>query len=109
MSNSITLYGLKNCDSCRKALKILRYADFVDIRGEAELTQKVPFWLDHVGPEILVNQRSTTWRELDASERKIAPIELLIRFPTLIKRPVIEANGRVYVGWTTAIQNELHN
>lgn len=110
----ITLYGLKTCDTCKKALKALehsrRHVDFVDIRAEADLSAKVPVWLDKVGAKALLNTRSTTWRELSQAERTGAetdPAGLLIAHPTLIKRPVIEWDGHVYVGWTNEVQSEL--
>ena len=55
-------------------------------------------------PEKLVNTRSTTWRNLSAEDKLIAeddPAGLLITYPTLIKRPVIEAGGDVIVGWSS--------
>lgn len=107
MHYEIALYGLKNCDTCRKALKALPNAKFVDIREETDLLKKVPEWLNLIGAETLINSRSKTWRNLTEDKRTSEPSELLVRYPTLIKRPVIEANGRLYVGWTNAIEIEL--
>lgn len=109
---SLTLYGLKNCDTCKKALGALN-ADghdvtMVDIREEADLAAKVPAWLKAAGPDTLVNKRSTTWRSLSTAEK--SDVEqgnaeaLLIDNPTLIKRPVIESGADVYVGWTKDVQ-----
>lgn len=107
----ITLYGLKNCDTCKKALKALGEAgqsvDFIDIRAEADLSVSVPAWLDAVGSDTLVNRRSTTWRGLDDATREQDPAALLVEHPTLVKRPVIEADGQVYVGWTKDVQAAL--
>lgn len=109
-----TLYGLKNCDTCKKALKALEAAGidpvFVDIRAEADLVAKVPVWLDAVGGKVLLNSRSTTWRGLGDAEKAGAeadPVPLLIANPTLIKRPVIEHGDDVLVGWTPATQSAL--
>ena len=107
LHNKITIYGFKNCDTCRKTLRVLPSAKFVDIREETDLQKKVPEWLNLIGADTLINTRSTTWRNLTAEERTFAPSELLVRYPTLIKRPVIEANGRLCVGWTKAIETEL--
>ena len=108
---TITLYGLKNCDTCKKAIKALEGAgkavSFVDIRAEADLPAKLPGWLDAVGAEALTNTRSTTWRGLDEAQRERAATDtrgLLSENPTLIKRPLIEAGGEVYVGWTKPVQ-----
>ena len=113
--SAMTLYGLKNCDTCKKALNALatagREVTFVDIRGEADLAAKLPQWLAAVGAEALVNKRSTTWRGLDDATRADAEGDaaaaLLAAHPTLIKRPVIEADNAVYVGWTAAVSAAL--
>lgn len=111
----LTLYGLKNCDGCKKAFKTLEAANvdvtFIDIRGEADLATKVPAWMAGVGMEALLNKRSTTWRHLSEDEKERALCDdgaaVLIANPTLIKRPVIEAGDQVLVGWTRAIETTL--
>ncbi|MEO1658311.1 MAG: ArsC/Spx/MgsR family protein [Pseudomonadota bacterium] len=107
----LTLTGLKNCDTCKKALKSLRDAgaepSFVDIRSEADLETLVPQWLDAVGADTLINKRSTTWRNLSDAERAMEPAALLQTHPTLIKRPVIETGDAIYVGWTKDVQAAL--
>tara|TARA_R110002072_G_scaffold113679_3_gene243336 strand:+ start:1616 stop:1957 length:342 start_codon:yes stop_codon:yes gene_type:complete len=108
------LYGLKNCDTCKKAMKALdaggvNYA-FVDIRAEADLKALAPRWIKAVGAGPLVNTRSTTWRGLDEAERARAesdPAGLLAEHPTLVKRPVIEHGDQVFVGWTKDVQAAL--
>jgi arsenate reductase (glutaredoxin) len=112
---ALILYGLKNCDTCKKALAALEVAGkkvtFVDIRAEADLAAKVPAWLAAAGAEALVNRRSTTWRQLPDSERAGAEgdgvSELLVANPTLIKRPVIERGDEVFVGWGTDLSAVL--
>ena len=106
---SVTLYGLKNCDTCKKALKAFEAVGtavtFVDIRAEADLAERVPVWLDAAGADLLVNRRSTTWRNLSDAERETDPGALLVANPTLVKRPVIQAGSNVYVGWSKATQS----
>lgn len=108
---SLTLYGLKNCDTCKKALKALEAAGkgvtFVDIRAEADLAALLPGWLQAAGAEVLVNRRSTTWRTLGDDDRARDPLALLSEHPTLIKRPVIDAGGTIHVGWTKQVQAML--
>ncbi|MEL6415750.1 MAG: ArsC/Spx/MgsR family protein [Pseudomonadota bacterium] len=108
---ALTLYGLKNCDTCKKAMKALDAAGqayaFVDIRADADLAALVPSWLESAGSELLINRRSTTWRNLSEAERETAPDALLIAIPTLVKRPVITDGTEVYVGWTKDVQAEL--
>ncbi len=106
----LTLYGLKTCDTCRKALSALEAAGvavtFVDVRAEADLPALLPGWLAAAGPKTLVNSRSTTWRGLSDADRAQATAAdtaaaLLAAHPTLIKRPVIVAeDGAIHVGWT---------
>lgn len=111
----LTLYGLKNCDSCRKAMTALTAGDhevaFVDIREEADLSRLVPVWLKAVGAEALVNKRSTTWRSLSDAEKKEAlsgdAAKILIANPTLIKRPVIDAGAAIHIGWTKGMEQTL--
>ena len=108
---SLTLYGLKNCDTCKKALNALeaagRTVEFVDIRAEADLSTLLPVWLNEAGSDILINRRSTTWRNLSDGERAGEPLALLMQHPTLIKRPVIDADGHVQVGWAKSVQAAL--
>jgi len=113
--SALTLYGLKNCDTCKKALKALhsagRTVTFVDIRADANLEAKLPVWLAAAGNDALVNKRSTTWRGLDEATRARADgtgaAALLAANPTLIKRPVIELDDTVHVGWTVAVSDAL--
>lgn len=107
----LTLYGLKNCDTCKKALKSLvaagKTVQFVDIRADVDLASKVPLWLAAAGADLLVNRRSTTWRNLDEAARASDPQALLTANPTLVKRPVIEAGQTVHIGWSKDVQAAL--
>ena len=112
----LTVYALKTCDTCRKAIKALTpiHADLVvvDIREEADLAALVPEWLKTVDVETLVNKRSTTWRGLSADDqaRVMTPAgatALLLEHPTLVKRPVIVEGSNIWVGWTKAVQSDL--
>lgn len=100
------IYGLRTCDTCRKAVKSLPDAAFVDVReiplDRAFLTRA----LDAVGPA-LVNTRSTTWRGLDDAARAQDPVALLLEHPALMKRPLVETEGRFYLGWGKDVQTAL--
>ncbi len=100
------LYGLKNCDTCRKALKALENVAFVDVRADGVPPEVMARAFDEFG-DALLNSRSTTWRSLDADERARAPLELLADHPTLMKRPLIEAGDALYLGWTKDVQEAL--
>jgi len=106
MSNSgparLHLYGLKNCDSCRKAQAWLkaRQAPFTfhDIRDEHLSESLLKGWLVSDHGSKLLNRRSTTWKNLGEAEKQSAdddPLTLLLANPTLIKRPVVTDGKRV--------------
>lgn len=97
------IYGLKTCDTCRKAARALAAAGhgvaLRDIRAEPLSPGELAAFLDVFG-EALVNRRSTTWRALPESERDRAPAELLAAHPALMRRPVIRtADGALHAGW----------
>jgi len=100
------LYGLKTCDTCRKALKSLPDAEFVDLRG-AGIPQAVIERAFAQFPDKLLNTRSTTWRGLSVEERQKPPLALLADHPSLMKRPLIEAGDQLYLGWTADVKSAL--
>lgn len=97
------IYGLKNCDTCRKALKQLPEARLVDVRAEGISEQLLKQAFDQFEGK-LVNTRSTTWRGLSEEERARPPLELLQEHPALMKRPLIERDGELVLGWDKAAQ-----
>jgi arsenate reductase len=111
----IVIYGLKNCDSCGKALKVAaaggRPHRFHDLRADGLPAERLERWIGAVGWEVLLNRRSTTWRGLPEAEKADldAPRAalLLARHPTLIKRPVVEAGDSLLVGFAPAEQAAL--
>ncbi len=100
------LYGLKTCDTCRKALKSLPNAEFRDVRADGVPKGVMQAALERFG-EALVNRKSTTWRGLSESERARAPQELLVEHPSLMKRPLIDVQGTLYLGWGADTQTAL--
>ena len=100
------VYGLKTCDTCRKALKALAGAELVDVRkdGVPDAVMDAAF---EVFGAALMNTRSTTWRGLSESERDAPVPDLLRAHPALMKRPLIVADGRMYLGWTAEVQAAL--
>ena len=108
-------YGLKTCDTCRKAQKELRAAgvDFevIDVRADGVSADKLREWTSKTDWKKLLNTRSTTWRNLDASDKdgvdEATAIMLMAENPTLIKRPVIEVGGALYVGWCAETKTAL--
>lgn len=109
----ITVWGLKNCDTCKKARTWLdeRGTDYVfkDVRADVVPVTDIAAWLDVVGGDVLINRRGTTWRGLDDAEKARAEAPdaaaLLAEQPALIKRPVfVAADGSVVVGFAAKQQ-----
>nr|WP_319947873.1 ArsC/Spx/MgsR family protein [uncultured Shimia sp.] len=102
----MVLYGLKNCDTCRKALKRLEEVEFLDVRADGVPADVLANAYEVFGAA-LVNTRSTTWRGLDDTERATPPLDLLASHPTLMKRPLIAKDGKLYLGWGKDVQEAL--
>ena len=100
------LYGLKTCDTCRKALKSIPDAEFVDVRTQGVPASVLSQALEQFG-DALLNTRSTTWRGLDQEQRSRPAQELLADYPTLMKRPLIESGGALLLGWTPETRTAL--
>ena len=86
------IYGLKNCDACRKALRANPGATLRDIRDEPLSAVERARFIAARGAG-LINQRSATWRGLSADARAASSDALIAAYSTLIKRPVIEIDG----------------
>ena len=103
----LTLYGLKACDTCRKARKALEKAgksvEFVDVRDTPLAADDLARFHSEFG-DALINRKSTTWRALSEAERSDAPLKLLKAHPTLMKRPVI-AGKTLTLGWDVTAQS----
>ncbi len=110
------LYGLKNCDSCRKAKKWLEAQEinyeFIDIHQTAPSLDVIQKAMIALGWELVLNRKSTTWRNLE-DEDKIdinaqKAQELIIRHPNLIKRPLLtDKNNYFTVGFNEITKSQL--
>ncbi|WP_227267432.1 arsenate reductase family protein [Roseobacter weihaiensis] len=100
------LYGLKNCDTCRKALKALPTAQLLDVRSEGVPSEVLGAAHATFG-DALLNTRSTTWRGLSDQERTGPPLALIKAYPALMKRPLIVDEDRMYLGWTAEVRAAL--
>jgi arsenate reductase-like glutaredoxin family protein len=104
------LYGIPTCDTCKKALKALEGAgqavSFRDIRkdplSEAEIARLVIEFGDR-----LINKTSTTYRGFNDFLKASEPEAQIAAQPTVMKRPVIEDDGRFFLGWDDAVQSAL--
>ena len=104
---SITVYGIPNCDSVKKARVWLtdRGLDYVfhDFKKQGVPPEAIDFWLKHTNWEVLLNRKGTTWRKLDptlqASVVDAASARtLMLNHTSVIKRPVVVKEANVIVG-----------
>ena len=114
---TIQLYGIPNCDTVKKARTWLAAHGldytFHDYKKEGADAGKLASWSDAAGWEMLLNKRGTTFRKLDDADKADLDgdkaIALMLQHPSMIRRPVIEHDGGVLVGfseeaWTSALQ-----
>ncbi|MBE8189464.1 MAG: Spx/MgsR family RNA polymerase-binding regulatory protein [Candidatus Thioglobus sp.] len=105
------MYGIKNCDSVKKAQKFLTANglefEFIDFRKVALDEQTLQNFAAAVGWEALINKRSTTYRNLTAAEKKRINFALVLKNPTLIKRPILVRGGEIRVGFSEKLYADL--
>ena len=114
---TIQLYGIPNCDTVKKARKWLDAHGldytFHDYKKEGADAGKLASWSDAAGWEVLLNKRGTTFRKLDDADKtdldRDKAIALMLQHSSMIKRPVVEHDGGVLVGfneeaWPSALQ-----
>ncbi|MEJ2479211.1 MAG: ArsC family reductase [Acidihalobacter sp.] len=109
------LYGIKNCDTVRKARRWLdehgvNYR-FHDFRADGIDLGRLRAWADELGWETLLNRRGTTWRKLPDERRNgidlDRAVELMLEQPALIKRPVLDLGTQRMVGFDAARYADL--
>ena len=113
----ITIYGIRNCDTMKKARKWLAdngvEYEFHDYKKLGIEKKKLNEWIKTVGWETLLNRRGMMWRkvpdDVKASIDEKSAIGLMLETPSIIKRPVLEANGKVTVGFKAESYQELFN
>ncbi|WP_415879807.1 ArsC family reductase [Methylomonas sp. TEB] len=103
----LVMYGIKNCDSVKKARTWLearhiayRFHDYRIDGLDAALLQR---FVNALGLDALLNQRSTSWRQLDDAQKSdLTPdkaVQLMLAVPTLIKRPILDDGQQLIVGF----------
>ena len=110
-----TIYGISNCDTIRKARRWLSARGieytFHDVRRQGLDDAKLRAWVAEAGWETLLNRRGTTWRGLsDDLKRELdeaQAIRLMQAHPAMIKRPVLEHEGQLLVGFSEARYADL--
>jgi len=111
---TITIYGIKNCDTMKKARDWLAAAgiavEFHDYKLAGIDRARLEAWCDALGWEVLLNRAGTTFRKLPEAARegltRDKAIELMLAQPSMIKRPVLDLGGRLLVGFKPALYAE---
>ena len=111
----VTLYGISNCDTVRKAKRWLDAGEieyeFHDFRKNGLDETMVRKWAKALGWEPLINKRGTTWRKLSTAQKDSLTsdqaIKLMVEYPTVIKRPVLQLGVAYYVGFDEARYQSL--
>ena len=110
----LTMYGIPNCDTIKKARKWLEARgveyEFHDYKKNWIDEARLNRWIGEVGHEVLLNRRGTTWRKLsdedkaDIDDAKAA--RLMAAHPSMIKRPLVEGAGDLIVGFDESVHAE---
>ena len=104
---AITIYGIKNCDTMKKARawldqRKIKYA-FHDYKAQGIDRAALERWIGQVGWEVLINRAGTTFRALQDEEKQNLnarkAITLMLAQPSMIKRPVLDIDGMLHVGF----------
>ena len=104
----LTVYGIKSCDTCKKARQFLIDKEidhrFHDVRDNGLDIQMLERWADRIGWEKLLNRRSLTWRKIPEVDRadmnRDKALAAIIDRPTLLKRPVLEDDHFIAIGFS---------
>lgn len=114
--NTITLYGIRNCDTVKKALRWFEEqgapCNFHDFKKAGVPEPALDRWLAEVGWTRLLNRQGTTWRKLDPAVQASVTDDasarrLMLEHTSVIKRPVVEAGERLVVGFDEAAFRDL--
>ncbi|MCX7280988.1 MAG: arsenate reductase [Alphaproteobacteria bacterium] len=102
-----TIYGIKNCDTMKKTRNWLEArrvkADFHDYKASGINKPMLEAWSKQVGWEVLLNSAGISFKKLpDADKERLTEkkaIALMLALPSMIKRPVLDAKGKITVGF----------
>ena len=111
----IRLYGIPNCDTMKKARKWLADQgiahEFHDFKKKGLERSLLLTWVDAAGWETLLNRRGMMWRKLDPRLRqdmdKKTAISVMLDNPTIIRRPVLDLDGSIQVGFSESEYRKL--
>jgi arsenate reductase len=109
------LYGIRSCDSCQLATRWLEEQgieyEFVDVRADGIDESILERWQKILGWESLLNKRSITWRKIPPFDREelnaTKARELILNYPTVLKRPLLDTDIKVLIGFDKYAYEEL--
>jgi arsenate reductase (glutaredoxin) len=109
------IYGIKNCDSVKKACTWLSSKQIAyrlhDYRVDGLEATLLQHFLDELGMDAVLNQRSTSWRQLSSEQKQhldaAKALKLMLETPTLIKRPILDTGSQLIVGFQADIYSQL--
>lgn len=115
MTSEITLYGIPNCDTVKKARTWLTERGiehrFHDFRKDGLEQEQLESWMAELGRDVLINRRGTTWRKLSEADKDVEndadAVALLLANPAMIKRPVIDLGDVRLVGFTDEVRAQF--
>jgi arsenate reductase len=115
MAKAVTIYGIKNCDTMKKARAWLDKRgvaySFHDYKTEGVAKSDLETWMKAVGWEVLLNRAGTTFRKLPDKEKdgvtEKKALALMLAQPSMIKRPVLDVGGKITVGFKPEIYEKL--
>jgi arsenate reductase len=116
-NTNITIYGIPNCDTVQKTIAWFKANnitfEFYDYKKNGITAAKLKPWCKQKGWEVLLNKKSTSWRDLgkeaqaNITDAKTA-ITVMVKTPSIIKRPVVEQAGKIVaVGFDKAVYEKL--
>lgn len=103
----IVLYGIKNCDTVKKARTWLDNNgigyQFHDYRADGLTQEQLQHFAANLGWDVMLNHNSTSWRQLTAEQQadltETKALELMLETPTLIKRPILDTGNELLIGF----------
>ena len=111
----VIVYGIPNCDTMKKARKWLNDNGieyrFHDYKKQGLDKTMLRTWVDDIGWETLMNRRGTAWRKLPEAVRdridEDTAIRVMLKNPSIIRRPVLESDGHRHIGFSEQAYQEL--
>ena len=110
---AVKVYGIKTWNSVRSALRFFKdnniEVEFFDLKKDTPTSNSIEFWVQNAGIDLVFNSRGTKYRTLKLKELNLddsGKLEWLIKEPMLLKRPIVEYDNNVLVGFNEETYKE---